>query len=133
MAKATLCQRFLLSYKGRGQVCGQTLSTMVARREAVESYLAEQHVSTISWHYTLNNHASTRPKVLGGPLVRAVTGCKEYTRNAAGSASAPWRCLLNLPKMFTPNDGIRLQTEGYGRRKQKRLSKLAVRRRRTFR
>ena len=85
-----------------------------ARVEAVEAYLAEQHVSTISWHYMLNNHASTRPKVLGGPLVRAVTDWTEYTRVAPGSASAPWRCLLNLANSFTPNDGIRLQTEGYG-------------------
>ena len=114
MAEARLCQRFLLSYKGRRQVCGQTLSAMDARRDAVDAYLAEQHVSTISWHYTLNSRASTRPKVLGGPLVSAVTDCKEYTRVAPGSASAPRRCLLNLLNSFTPNDGIRLHTEGYG-------------------
>ena len=117
---------------------------MAARREAVEAYLAEHHVSTVSWHLTLNNHASTRPKSHGGPLVRAVTDCKTYTRVAPGSASqtfythvAPgsasasdsWRCSLDLPNSFTLNDGIRLQTEGYGStRKKLRLRTLAVRR-----
>ena len=46
-----------------------------ARVEAVEAYLLEKraNVQTISWHTVLNNHASTRPKEHGGPLVRGVT------------------------------------------------------------
>ena len=83
---------------------------MAARREAVEAYLAEHHVSTVKWHLTLNNHVHRRTR-----LNRAVTDCKTYTV-APGSASASdsWRCSLDLPNSFTPNDGIRLQTEGYG-------------------
>ena len=83
---------------------------MAARREAVEAYLAEHHVSTVKWHLTLNNHVHRRTS-----LNRAVTDCKTYTV-APGSASASdsWRCSLDLPNSFTPNDGIRLQTEGYG-------------------
>ena len=91
---------------------GARRAAMAARREAVEAYLVEHHI--ISWHLTLNNHASTRPQAYGGPLARAATQCKTYTRVAAGSASASWPYSLDLPNSFTPNDGIRLQTEGYG-------------------
>ena len=90
---------------------------MAARREAVEAYLAEHHVSTVKWHMALNNHASTRPKSHGGPLVHAVTDCKTYTGGPGSTvvdASESWRCSLDLPNSFIPNDGIRLQTEGYG-------------------
>ena len=83
-----------------------------ARVEAVEAYLEEHHCG--SWHWTLNNHASTRPKAYGGPLVRAVTQCKTFAHVAPGSASESWRCSLDLPNSFTPTDGLRLQTEGYG-------------------
>ena len=87
---------------------------MTARREAVEAYLAQHHVSTISWHLTLNNALSTKPKAQGGPVVQSVTQCKTYTPVAPGSASASWLCSLDLPNSFTPADGRRLQTEGYG-------------------
>ena len=95
---------------------------MTARREAVETYLAEHHWSLNSlkntghgsWHLTLNNHASMRANALGGPLVRAVTQCKTHTRVAPGCASASWLCSLDLPNTFTPADGRRLQTEGSG-------------------
>ncbi len=91
-----------------------------ARVEAVEAYLAEHHLASVTWHFTLNNHASTRPKANGGPLVRAVTPCKTFTHVAPGSAvgaavgAGSWRCSLDLPNSFTPTDGRRLQTEGYG-------------------
>ena len=94
--------------------CGARRVAMAARREAVASYLAEHHQAHISWHITLNNHASTRSRAHGEPLVKAVTDCKTYTHVAPGSASAAWQCSLNLPNSFNANDGIRLQTEGYG-------------------
>ena len=100
---------------------------------AVEEYLVEQHLG--SWHTTLNNHASTRPKIYGGPLVPAVSRCKTFehiapgsaSAAAPGSASAAWRCSLDLPNSFTPTDGRRLQTEGYATTKDE-ASELACRR-----
>ena len=80
-----------------------------ARVEAVEGYLLEQRVNDIPirWHTVLHNHASTRPKQHGGPLVRAVSDCKEF---AASGAS--WRCTLTLPNSFAPGDGRRLVAIG---------------------
>ena len=100
---------------------------------AVEEYLAKHHLG--SWHTTLNNHASTRPKMYGGPLVPAVSRCKTFehiapgsaSAAAPGSASAAWRCSLDLPNSFTPTDGRRLQTEGYATTKDE-ASELACRR-----
>ena len=100
---------------------------------AVEEYLAKHHLG--SWHTTLNNHASTRPKMYGGPLVPAVSQCKTFehiapgsaSAAAPGSASAAWRCSLDLPNSFTPTDGRRLQTEGYATTKDE-ASELACRR-----
>ena len=78
----------------------------------VEAYLLEHRVSKISWHAVLNNHASTRPKRHGGPLVRAVTECKEFA--APGGASAEWRCTLTLPNSFAPGDSRRVVVTGEG-------------------
>ena len=60
-----------------------------------------------SWHSTLNNHASTRPKKYGGPTVPSVQNCKTFTE--PGAASTTWQCVLDLPNSFTKNDGIRLR------------------------
>ena len=95
--------------------------------------MATHHLG--SWHTTLNNHASTRPKMYGGPLVPSVSQCKTFehiapgsaSAAAPGSASAAWRCSLDLPNSFTPTDGRRLQTEGYATTKDE-ASELACRR-----
>ena len=79
-----------------------------ARVQAVEAYLLECHVQTISWHTVLNNHASTRPKEHGGPLVTAVTKCKVY----AASGADGWRCTLTLPNSFAAGDGRQLVATG---------------------
>ena len=71
---------------------------------------------------------------MGGPLVHSVTHCKTFEQiapgsasaAAPGSASAAWRCSLDLPNSFTPTDGRRLQTEGYGTTKNE-ASELACR------
>ena len=76
----------------------------------------EHHVPSIRWHTVLNNHASTRPKAHGGPLVRAVTSCNTFT--APGSASVDWHCSLELPHSFAPGDNRVLQTEGSGPTKE---------------
>ena len=48
-------------------------------------YIQQYHVAGISWHTTLNNHASTRPKAYGGKPVHSVTACKEFEQSP-GSA-----------------------------------------------
>ena len=40
-----------------------------------------------SWHLTLNNHASTRPKSYGGATVPSVKACKTFTPPGSASAS----------------------------------------------
>ena len=76
-----------------------------------------------SWHTTLNNHASTRPKEYGGALVQSVQKCKTFTPAAPGSASAPWRCSLDLPNSFSPGDGRRVQVEAEGNTKEEASEK----------
>ena len=39
----------------------------------VKHLIGEAHNPQISWHCTLDNHASIRPKEHGGPLVRSVS------------------------------------------------------------
>ena len=73
----------------------------------VVQYLESCHKG--SWHTTLNNHASTRPKTYGGRLVQSVRECKTFT--PPGSARNAWRCVLDLPNSFEPGDGLRLVTE----------------------
>ena len=68
------------------------------------AYMESHHRG--SWHTTLNNHASTRPKRFGGPTVESVTACKTFT--STDSASASWKCVLKLPNSFTKGDGIQL-------------------------
>ena len=69
------------------------------------AYMESCHAG--SWHLTLNNHASTRPKSYGGTTVPSVSACKTFT--PPGSASASWQCVLDLPNSFTKDDGIRLR------------------------
>ena len=70
----------------------------------------------MSWHSTLNNHASTRPKIHGGAIVPSVTDCKTFTK--PGSASASWQCILDLPNSFAKDDGIRLRVSSEAPTKQ---------------
>ena len=77
----------------------------------------ECHHHVVSWHTTLNNHASTRPKEHGGPIVSSVTGCKTFT--ASGPANASWECVVDLPNSFSKDDGIRLRVSCKAPEKQK--------------
>ena len=61
----------------------------------VEAYLQQHRLQHISWHFVLNNHASTRPKTHGGQIVPSITPCKTYS--APGPASAVWECTLDMP------------------------------------
>ena len=82
---------------------------------AVEAYLEERKSKHIQWHTVLNNNASTRPKELGGPLVRSITACKTFS---GSSASGEWECALDLPNSFAIGDGLAVQTSGTGASKQ---------------
>ena len=85
---------------------------------AVQEYIALHHTKHITWHFTLNNHMSTRPKEYGGPLVHSVTKCKTYTQVEPGVASSPWQCDLDLPNSFAPDDGLRLEVSGQASTKE---------------
>ena len=84
---------------------------------AAQDYIQQYHVTGISWHTTLNNHASTRPKSYGGKLVHSITACKAFEQSpgsAPVSDSATWRCRLVLPNSFAPGDGRVLHATGEG-------------------
>ena len=78
---------------------------------AVEAYIMEHHSKTLSWHTTLNNHVTTRPQKLGGPLAPNVTSAKTFSQTKPGAASSEWKCELSLPNSFAPNDGLQIQVE----------------------
>ena len=82
---------------------------MRAGVEAVETYLEQHHKG--SWHSTLKNHAVTRPKVDGGPLVHSLTKCKTFAHIEPGSASTAWRCSLDLAVRFW----LCVEATGYGK------------------
>ena len=90
-------------------------------QRAVEAYLVKHHNKAFSWHVVLNNHASTRPDIYGGHLVRSVRDCKTYAEFAAGfdwsEGEVRWRCTLSLPNGFEPEDARRLEVTGEGRSK----------------
>ena len=44
-----------------------------------------------------------------------MTNYKTFLHAERGSASAAWRCSLDLPHSFTPCDGRRLEVTGYGK------------------
>ena len=72
-----------------------------------EDYLERNHAAHVSWHQTLNNHASTRPKQFGGKIVPSVAGCKTFLRRVdPGSARLTWKCLLRIPHSFASGDNL---------------------------
>jgi len=81
---------------------------------AVKAYIMEQHTSSITWHLTLNNTISTRPKDHGGPVVPSVSRAKTFTPLGPGSASSGWQCVLRLPHSFASGDGRELVSVGCG-------------------
>ena len=46
--------------------------------KAVKNLIGGAHNPKMSWHFTLNNHASTRPKEYGGPLVKSAEAQNTY-------------------------------------------------------
>ena len=93
----------------------------------VEDYLERNHVAHVSWHQTLNNHASTRPKQFGGKIVPSVTGCKTFSSKVdPGSAKLSWKCLLRLPHSFAAGDNLLSALNAKAKPKAKLLRMLVV-------
>ena len=65
--------------------------------------LREAKRANISWHTILNNHASTRPNCLGGPLCRPLAVLKEFESSNHGSEHV---CRLVLPNSYARGDGL---------------------------
>ena len=86
---------------------------------AVERYVEQHHKG--SWQSTLNNHTSKCSKVDGEPLVNSLTKCMTFVHIEPDSASAAWRCSLDLPHSFTPGDGRSVEATGYGKTKGEAL------------
>ena len=101
-------------------LCDDSASNMLAR---VEDYLDQCHVKHVTWHLTLNNHASTRPKEIGGPLVPSLTVCKTFSKVGPGSASSTWKCLLRLPHSFAAGDNMSLNIQCEGENQDKASEK----------
>ena len=75
----------------------------------VKRFIADKHSDAVSWYITLNNHASTRPKDYGGPLVRSAKDAMTFTQ-----LGPRWQCTLCLPNSFEPNDGLEVRAIGEG-------------------
>ena len=65
----------------------QSLTARSAAVDAVKAYIGAHHQQHISWHLTLNNHTSTRPKKYGGPTIATLSEVKTFEEAGPGSAS----------------------------------------------
>ena len=82
------------------------------RLQEMEVYIKTHHQG--QWYNTLNNHASTRPKLHGGPIVPSVRECMSVSQNGADTL-----CILDMPNSFASGDGRRLQAQGSGNNAKK--------------
>ena len=82
------------------------------RLQEMEVYIMTHHKGL--WYNTLNNHASTRPKQYGGPVVPSIRACRSFSQNTAASDGADTLCILDMPNSFASSDGRRLQAQGSG-------------------
>ena len=73
--------------------------------DAMMDMIGRHRQSHVSWHVILNNHASTRPTGLGGPLCKSVTGCRTFQ-----VIQGRFMCTLRIPNSFRKDDGIVLET-----------------------
>ena len=82
------------------------------RLQEMEVYIMTHHKGL--WYNTLNNHASTRPKLYGGPVVPSVRACRSFSQNTAAPDGADMLCILDMPNSYASGDGRRLQAQGSG-------------------
>ena len=88
----------------------------------VENYIAVHQSPAVTWHITLNNTCSTRPRRSGGPTVRSVTDCKVFNQARDGT----WICCLVLPNSFTPDDRLQVVGEGQTYQRRRRMKRRAA-------
>ena len=86
----------------------------VANLMVMKEYIKQNHNQAVSWHLTLNNTMSTRPKDHGGPVVRSVTDAKTFAPPGSSSANPLWQCTLRLPHSFAAGDQRELVVVGSG-------------------
>ena len=92
---------------------GQSLTADEESLAEMIQYIHQRHVDPkiVSWHFTLNNHSSTRPDGYGGKVVESVGKCKATRRLAPGK----WQCVISMPNSFLPGDGWGLEAVGEGK------------------
>ena len=73
---------------------------------ALEVLLVRHRTTIATWHSVLNNHSSTKPRSMGGPMFRSLTELKDY-----GYVSGLWHCWINMPCSFQHGDGIPCSVE----------------------
>ena len=86
----------------------------MAELAEAKPFLREHDVETVTWHHVLNNTTSTKPKEHGGPVVPAISNCKQFESYGSGSTNPMVRCILKLPNSFIKGDGKVLEVEGVG-------------------
>ena len=94
-------------------------ASRVTQLQELDAYITMHHnliPGLPSWHTSLNNHASTRPKTHGGRLCTAVTACKTFTPPPAIGGKCS--CTLELPNSFHADDGRVLRATGEGSKKE---------------
>ena len=89
---------------------GQPLTAEEGSLPEMIKYPKPLHIRRTTWHLTLNNTTSTRPKDYGGKVVQSVAHCKAYHQDAP----CKHNCKFTLPNGFAPGDGIVLETAGEG-------------------
>ena len=117
MASCSSARRTPTTYYHDAPQLSAPVSDRASQVQMAVDYIQQYHVTDISWHTTLNNHASTCPKAYGGKLVDSVIACKAFEQSlgsAPVSDSATWRCRLVLPNSFARGDGRVLHSTGEG-------------------
>ena len=86
------------------------------RLQEMEVYMMTHHQGL--WYSTLNNHASTRPKSYGGPVVDSISACMSFSQNTTAPDGAGTLCSFDMPNSYASSDGRRLQAQGSGKDKK---------------
>ena len=73
---------------------------------ALEALLVRHHTTIATWHSVLNNHSSTKPRSMGGPMIRSLTELKDYWTD-----NGSHYCRINMPCSFQHGDGIPCSVE----------------------
>ena len=73
---------------------------------ALEALLVRHHTTIATWHSVLNNHSSTKPRSMGGPMFRSLTELKDYWTD-----NGSHYCRIDMPCSFQHGDGIPCSVE----------------------